>query len=419
MNFQPPSKSLTPRDYVFITLVVILFVAITVGLWFANSSLLDGGGEFLRHWAGGRAFIFERVDPYSAYVPDVVQGLVYEGKAGAGDDPYILDTPFHLLLLYFPFSLLSDPFTARAIYTLLLEWALFVLAVLSLRLTDWSVPPWFAVLYFLFSVVNFYTFQAVFDASPVLLLALFYALILFALRNEQDELVGALLAVSLYFWEAGLPFLILIAWRCYRQGRMRVFAGFGMLSFVLLAISFLTYANWLIPYLRAGANALRADFGFSILSVLGQLFPSFGSYLAWCIILLLVIALGYEWSSALDGDERRFYWAACLSLAAAPLLGFRTEYENLAVLVIPLALVFAIIHDRWNRIGAVLAFLLLLANFFIPWALYFFPSPVFETISQEIIFLFLPVFTVLGLYWIRWWAIRPPRIWADSLTRSK
>jgi hypothetical protein len=419
MNFQPPSKSLTSRDYLFITLVVILFVAITIGLWFANASLLNGGGEFLRHWAGGRAFIFERIDPYSAYVPDVVQELVYEGKAGTGDDPYILDTPFHLLLLYFPFSLLSDPLLARAIYTLLLEWALFALAVLSLRLTDWSVPPWFAVLYFIFSVLNFYTFQAVFDASPVLLLGLFYAFIFFALRNEQDELVGALLALSLYFWEAGLPFLILVAWRCYRQGRMRVFAGFGMLSFILLAVSFLTYANWFIPYLRAGTNALRADFGFSILSVFGQLFPSFGGYLAWGIILLLVIALGYEWTSALNGDERRFYWAACLSLAAAPLLGFRTEYENLAVLVIPLALVFAIIHDRWNRIGAVLAFLFLMANFFIPWGLYFFPLPGFETISQEIIFLFLPVFTVLGLYWIRWWAIRPPRVWADSLTRSK
>ncbi|GAB4499332.1 MAG: hypothetical protein OHK003_14750 [Anaerolineales bacterium] len=418
MTFQPPSKSLTPRDYIFITAVVILVLSISVGLWFANQSLPKGGGEFLRHWVGMRGFIFESIDPYSAYVPDVVQDLLYNGKARTGDDPYILDTPFHLLLLYSPFSLLSDPVTARAIYTLILEWALFALAVLSLRLTNWETPRWFAILFFLFAVINFYSFQAIVDASPVLLLGLFYAGILLALRYEQDELVGALLAVSLYFWEAGLLFLILIAWLCYKQGRTRVFAGFFMLSFVLLAISFLVYANWIIPYLRAGSNALRAEFGFSVISTLESLFPSFGRYLAGFIILLLVIALGYEWNAALYGNERRFYWVACLSVAVAPLLGFRTEIENLTVLVIPLALIFAVAHDRWKRIGALLTSFLLFLVFIVPWALYLFAPPAFEAISQKVIYLFMPAFTVLGLYWVRWWAIRPPRVWADALTRK-
>ncbi|MBI2331887.1 MAG: hypothetical protein HYU84_06985 [Chloroflexi bacterium] len=418
MNFQPPSKSLTTRDYIFITVVVILFLAISAGLTFANLSLPNGGGEFLRHWAGARAFTFEHMDPYSGYVPDVVQKLVYENKAVDGEDPYILDTPFHLLLLYLPFSLLSDPTTARAIYTLILEWALFALVILSLRLTEWTAPRWFVVLFFLFAVINFYTFQAILDASPVLLLGLFYAGIILALRYERDELAGALLAASLYFWEAGLPFLLLMAWRSYKQGRMRVLAGFGMLSFILLAASFLVYSNWIIPYLRAGMNALRTDFGFSIISVLENLIPLYGKYLAWGIITLLIIDLGYEWNASLYGDERRFYWVACLSIAMAPLLGFRTEFENLAVLVIPLAFVFAIVYDRWSRIGATLTFLLLLLVLLVPWALYLFVSPLFETISQEMIFLFLPVFTVLGLYWIRWWAIRPPRVWADSLIRK-
>ena len=419
MNFQPPSKSLTTRDYIFITVVVILFLAISTGLWFANTSLPNGGGEFLRHWSGSRAFLFEQMDPYSAYVPEVVQKLVYDGKAGNGDDPYILDTPFHLLLFYFPFSLLSDPAIARAIYTLILEWALFALAILSLRLTGWEAPRWFVVLFFLVAVVNFYSFQASVDASPVLLLGLFYAGILLSLRYEQDELTGALMAVSLYFWETGLPFLILIAWLAYKQKRTRVLAGFFMLTFILLAVSFLVYSNWIIPYLRAGMNALRTDFGFSIITVFENLIPSYGEYFAYAVIALLVIALGYEWNASLYGDERRFYWVACLSIAAAPLLGFRTEYENLAILIIPLTFFLATVYDRWSRFGTLLTFLMLLLVLLVPWALYLFSTPVLEDISKEIIFLFLPVFTVLGLYWIRWWAIRPPRVWADSLTRNK
>ena len=101
-------------------------------------------------------------------------------------------------------------------------------------------------------------------------------------------------------------------------------------------------------------------------------------------------------------------------MGAAPLLGFRTEFDNLAVLVIPLAFIFAIVYDRWNRIGNSLTLLLLLMVFLVPWALSLFASPWLAANSAEIIYLFFPVFTVLGLYWIRWWAIRPPRVWADS-----
>jgi Flp pilus assembly protein protease CpaA len=91
--------------------------------------------------------------------------------------------------------------------------------------------------------------------------------------------------------------------------------------------------------------------------------------------------------------------------------------EHLAVLVIPLALVFAIVHDRWRRIGNWLTFLLMLFAFGTPWAINYFLPDRLGAMSQEIIFLFLPLFTLIGLYWIRWWAIRPPRILSDLANR--
>lgn len=417
MTFQPPSKSLTPRDYQFIALVTILFLIVSAALVYANLTL-TGGGDFYTHWVASRGFIFDKVDPYSGEVPARVQELVYGDSAQAGDEPYILDTPFQILLLYFPFSLLSDPQLARAIYTLILELALFTLALLSLRLTDWETPQYFSVLFLLFSVFNFYAFQAIIEASPVLLLGLVYAGILLAFRAEQDELAGALMATSLYFWEVGGPFLLLVAWRAYREGRSRVFAGLGMITFVLAAVSFLVYPNWVIPFLRAGMNNLRADFGFSTHEIFAHIFPSQNEIYAWIFIGILVIALGYEWNAAFGADFRRFYWVCCLSLAATPLLGFRTEIEHLAVLVIPFALIFSVVHDRWNRIGDFLTSLLLLIVFLVPWAVFFFALPRFGEITREIIFLFLPLLTVIGLYWIRWWAIRPPRIWSDLAPRG-
>jgi hypothetical protein len=49
---------------------------------------------------------------------------------------------------------------------------------------------------------------------------------------------------------------------------------------------------------------------------------------------------------------------------------------------------------------------------------YLFVVSRFGTTAQEIIFLFLPLSTLIGLYWIRWWAIRPPRILSDLVNRT-
>ncbi|MBK9604723.1 MAG: hypothetical protein IPO36_23260 [Anaerolineales bacterium] len=416
VTFQPPSKSFTARDYQFIALVSFLVVAVSVALVIANLTLKDGG-DFYVHWVSVRIFQNDRLDPYSGEVPARVQQLVYGGPAAAGDEPYILDTPFHILLLYFPIALLPDPLLARAIFTLILELALFALAIISLRLTDWEMPIPFYILFPLIAIFNFYTFQAIYEASPVLLLGLIYAEILVALRAEMDEIAGAFIAVSFYHWEVGAPFLVLIALRMYYEKRTRVFAGFFMASLILLVVSFMAYPNWLVPFFRATINNIKVDFGFNVHSIFTRIWPTFGGTFAWLFIGLLVVALGYEWSAARSGDFRRFYWAACLSLAAAPLLGFRTEMENLAVLIIPLALIFAIVHDRWYKIGNFLTILLMLLVLTLPWALYLFAVPRFGIIAEEGLFLFLPLFTFIGLYWIRWWAIRPPRILSDLASR--
>ncbi|HUM26531.1 MAG TPA: hypothetical protein PKN81_09885 [Anaerolineales bacterium] len=416
VTFQPPSKSFTARDYQFIALVSIVVVAISIGLVMLNLTLKDGG-DFYVHWFAVRVFQNDRLDPYSGEVPARVQQQVYGGPAAQGDEPYILDTPFHILLLYFPLTLLSDPLLARAIFTLILQLALFALAFISLRLTEWEVPIIFYVLFPLLAIFNFYTFQAIYEASPVLLLGLTYAEILIALRADLDEVAGALAAVSLYYWEVGAPFLVLVTLRVYYEKRTRVFAGFAMASLILLVLSFMAYPNWFIPFLRATVNNIKADFGFNVHSIFIRIWPAFGGTFAWLFIGLLVVALGYEWSAARSGDFRRFYWAACLSIAAAPLLGFRTEMENLAVLIIPLALIFAIVHDRWYKIGNFLTILLMLLVGTLPWAVSLFLVPRFGIKAEEGLFLFLPLFTFIGLYWIRWWAIRPPRILSDIASR--
>jgi hypothetical protein len=406
---------LTTRDYQFIALVVALLLILFIALVFVNLRLQGGGGDFYVHWVASRSFLFDRIEPYSGEVPARVQALVYGQAAQPGEEPYILDTPFDLLLLYFPVSLPADARLARAIFTAFLELALCAFVFISLLLTGWQVPRLFYPAFAIFALFNFYTLQAIYESNPVILLSLIYAGILFLLNTDLDELLGALLAASFYYWEVGGPFLFLVILRVYHEGRVRVFAGFLMMSFILLATSFFLYPDWIIPFLRASFNNLRADFGHNLHDTFDHLMPGVSQSLAWVFIVVILVVLGYEWSMARDADFRRFHWAACLTLAVTPLLGVRTEMEHLVVMTMPLALVFAIVHDRWRRFGNGLTLSILLLVFVPPWLVYFLVP---ERVRADVLFLFMPVLAILGLYWVRWWALRPPRTWIDLANRS-
>jgi hypothetical protein len=419
-SFKPPSKSLSPREIRLLAFAVIGVVVLSAGLAWVNRALgeaLGGGGEFYTIWIGGRAFLFDKVDPYSGYVPAHVQELVYGKVTGRGDEPYILDVPFYLLLLFFPFSAFSDPALARALFTVLLELALFASIYLSLRLTDWTPARLFTAVFIIVSLLNFYVYQAILDSTPVLLLGLAYGCILLAMQAGRDEWIGALIALTFFYWEVGGPLLLLVLSRILNERRTGVLAGFGMLTFILMTASLLWYPGWIIPFLRATVNNLRADFGFSTSQFFNHIWPGGGTAIAWGLTALLVLVLGLEWSAARGADFRRFYWTACLTLAATPLLGFRTEMENLSVLLLPLAFVFAVAYQRWHRIGHGLVVLLSFLVVGIPWVLDTLGRERFGSFARDLVFIFLPVSTILGLYWIRWWAILKPHTWLDRARR--
>jgi len=84
-----------------------------------------------------------------------------------------------------------------------------------------------------------------------------------------------------------------------------------------------------------------------------------------------------------------------------------------------LILVIALVWERWTRRRAVVSVLLISIIFLFYFGLYF------ETINEpahlysELLLVLPPFLTLLALYWMRWWAIRPPRIWADQFGTRK
>jgi hypothetical protein len=172
--------------------------------------------------------------------------------------------------------------------------------------------------------------------------------------------------------------------------------------------------------LRAAWNSVKVGYGFSVHEILGQLWPEFGSTLSWVSTAVLVVLLCYEWAGTRGANPHRFIWTIGITLATTPLLGFRVEMDQLLLLTLPVALILVVTRERWGKLGNGIAFLFLLFFFGVPWLLYTQGAPQGIGLpDDEILFLFWPIFAFIGLYWVRWWTIRPPRTWLDQVGKMK
>ena len=421
-EFQKAPNRLTSREIGFILLAgiisILVIYVLAVGNYYLANNLPDGG-EFYLLRTGGRSFLLDRIEPYSVSVPERVQEQVYGRPALPGEDLYILDIPFHLLITFFPLGLFPDASMARAFWMALSEIALAGFIYFSFRIMDRKIPYIFIILIAIASFISFYAYRSFLEGSSAIILGLAYVGILLSLRAGLDELVGALMVLSAFQWEMGGLFLLFVTFWIVWEKRWRVFIGAGMLAFILLVVSFFLYPGWVLPFLRAAWNSFRAGFGYSMHDILSRLWPQFGSPLGWVLTAILIVALGSEWRAARGADLNRFVWVICLTLSATPLLGYRVEMDQLIPLTMPIILIVLISRERWQKLGNGIAFLLLIFFFGLPWMLFTRGAPPGIGLQDdELLFLFWPVFTVIGLYWVRWWTIRPPRTWVDSFPRK-
>jgi hypothetical protein len=148
------------------------------------------------------------------------------------------------------------------------------------------------------------------------------------------------------------------------------------------------------------------------------IWPGNASRAATGITIVALATLIFEWAVGRAADFRHFTWMSFLALATTPLLGMRTELANLVVLVPCFLLISsAAIERRRSGIWLVIPFLII--AFAIPWILAGRLFSVREDSIEACLFLFLPSICVLGMYWTRWWFLRPARTWLDEIRAAK
>jgi hypothetical protein len=86
------------------------------------------------------------------------------------------------------------------------------------------------------------------------------------------------------------------------------------------------------------------------------------------------------------------------------------------LLFIPLVFVWSAWVERMERGGLLVTLLTMALLLALPWVWYLnLDASIAAPGGFANLLLPLPIFLLLGLYWIRWWALRPQRLYAQVL----
>ncbi len=378
------------------------------------SAILPGGRGFYASWAAAREFLIHGASPYGDAAAAQAQQLVRANAVHTPQDSYRLDLPFFLMPLFLPLGLIADPVLARGVWASLAQIAVISAISIYARLVDWHPPRPLAVGLPLIAILSYPTVAALVDGTLVALLLLVFAAVMWFIKTGNDELAGGLVILALCKWEVGLPFLVILALRVLQLRRWRIAAGFGMALTILLALAFLAYPGWFMPFLVSTVAIIRSGYGTSTQAALGQLMLGGASRSALALSGLILSLLLVETFNDRTLGSKRFTWTACLALAVTPLIGMRSEISNL-IAVVPGMVMIAAGGSQRRPPGPLISLCLLTALLGMPWIVAITSDSLTAVRAEAMIFIVLPTACLLGMYWTRWWFLRPARTWMDEI----
>lgn len=388
--------------------VIGVLIALTIAN-FRFAEQFPGGNDFLGRWMGARFWVRDGISPYDPQVGRASQQLIY-GRAvdrEAGEDIQDFLYPFPAMVFFAPFGAL--PYTlARAIWMTILEVSLPILALIGIALADWKPRRAVLVSLLFFSVFWYHGTRAVIVGQFAVIEALLMVGALLAIKRGSDPLAGILLGLSIAKPQMAVLFIpFVLLWAAWARRWSIVVWGVGTIT-GLLAVSVLLIPDWPVMWLRQLLEYPTYTNIGSPVEILADAFPSMSGVIAVAMGGALTLYLFWEWAKAAGKADRWFQWAAALTIVVTNLVAFRSATTNYVVLLPALCLIFSVLTDRWRAKGDVVVLLAMVALLFGLWGLFL--TTIEGNVESPLMYLPVPILTLLGLWWARWWAIRAIRL---------
>jgi hypothetical protein len=388
---------------VFILLFVgVLAAALTaVNLRFTRSSA--GGNDFLPRWLGTRLFIMQHQSPYSPETTAAIQTAMYGRDAEGDEDQALFAYPLYAMLVFAPFSAISDYTMARAVWITAQEMALMGTALAAIALAGWKPGRGLLATFLFFALAWFHAAKPLVDGNASIMVALLVTLALLALKRNQDGLAGVLLAAATIKPQMVVLVIVFILLWSLSKKRRGVLWGFAIALVILVGGSLIIQRDWLAQDIAQVLLYGSYSPPGTLVGALTQWWGSDARLVGIAISAGLGALLLYEWWRALGAEYESFLWAACLTLVMGPLVGLPSTTSNYSIFLAVLAFIFYCWQRRINSQRA--AWMMLAVLFIGIWAAFLITLQSGNGQFREHIGLLFvaPVFLFFNLYWLRGW----------------
>ena len=410
------SRALTP------VLGLLISVGLVIGLvWgiyhFAENDI--SGEGFSVQWISIRSLVTDGNSPYGDLVTAKIQETIkYENSFGEGTPPRYT-SPIYSAIIIIPFALIENYTLAHALWLTAQLMAIFLIILIGLKITNWR-PAWYSFLVFmLVTIFSYHIVVPWLDGGLSLWASLFLVLAFLMIRNNWNEVGGIFLALAAIQPQMVLLVIIFVLLWAASQ-RKRLLAIWFLISLIFSSIiGLFLVPDWIMQYLRI-LYSYRSNFPPGNPGILFRdLWPGLGRQLGWLVTGLSGVILLAEWWFAMRRDFRWFVWTACLTIVISQWIGLPTIPGNFIGLILPLILISTMLTERWPRGGQWVAVFITIVLFVWEWGLFYLDMTGLQPGMQLNLIIPLPMILLIGLYWVRWWGIKPQRLLIEELRFSE
>jgi hypothetical protein len=286
-----------------------------------------------------------------------------------------------------------------------------LIGYLSLKLSGWEVTRAEKVGVIFFTIFWMPGVNAAFKGvlSPIIIMLILLSIYL--ILQGYDTKAGFILALTFgSLPTTGLVIAFLIIWGISRRRWSILKAYFSGVVF-LLAVTILLLPSWPLDWLRIVYDLFgNREWIRTPLMDLAGILPGIANYLSIFLHIALTIYLLFLVITLLAWKKKSFTWNVLAMLVVAYLFHVKPSINQLFLLLPALFMVCKHASERWRLFGRIFAWILLISIFSAPWLLVN-PELLFDTkLSIPILMLSLPILVFVGMIWIRWWALKIPRL---------
>jgi len=379
-----------------IALIIVALVILALVDYFYVSKIADKN-NFLTYIDFSKGFFLEGNDPYETNTFNRQQEI-------NGRESFSFSSPVYLLFIFLPFSYIQDITLASSAWIFINQIIFANTIFLIIKILDWEIAPIKILFFILFSGFSYYSLINFLNLDIVIIQLFFFVLCLKALLEMRDieaGIFGGILSIAP--GNLIVPFIILIA-LILQKKRLTIF------FWLIITVAFLSLGAiifdtvWPLKMIRNLLGGFLNNFDASAFNLPNILEGGFIN-LFQLIPLILMLWLVLEWGITEKKTKQQILWIINISICFNILI-FPSRANLSSVLLCLVNIYIAHLWFDHKKKGY---------KFVIPlMVLIVIVMPLIANIEiiasgqagdLEKIHLINVIFSVLLLYWIRWWVM--------------